>query len=320
MMRLRTISLITVFVIAAVHSSDGNVFAGRIRSEAVGSPGRIKFQIVTVEERGTERNILSESTIEGPPNTDFNINLDGDRFRMSARFLIDLIPPDKLRIRTKLDTRRLYGVSERDLPLYEEDEQKQSLELTFDEGVVLLPFGRSGGDHRLKIEVTPALSSQTSTTPSGEIRPLEINVLKPSPGGIVRFEAFKNPHNFVGELVLLEDGREIARSVAALLIEEPQEITLQPSTNNPQFGISNPLKVKLNIERYSRSRPADQVTFGFDIFEHNSGRNHLGLNGAGVASLGSSLSYDLTDQSVVSAGKKYELRLKFSLAPGEQAN
>lgn len=283
---------------------------------------RIKFRILTVEEKGSERKIISESFVEGPPNTDFNINLEGDRFRMRARFLTDLIRPDRLRVRTKLDTRRLYGSSERQLPLYEEDEQTQSLELGFDEAVVLLPFGRTGGDHRLKIEITPSISNQTSTDSSGTARPLEINILKPSPGGVVRYEAIKIPHNFVAEVALLEDGREIASGKAPLLIEERQEIKLQ---SHGELGhVTSPLIINLIVERFARSRPADLVAFTFDVYQENKANGSLGdavlQNWAGVASLESFSTYDLSGQQFVSKGRKYELRFKFKLAPGEQAD
>ena len=283
---------------------------------------RIKFRILTVEEKGSERKIISESFVEGPINTDFNINLEGDRFRMRARFLTDLIGPDRLRVRTKLDTRRLYGSSERDLPLYEEDEQTQSLELGFDEAVVLLPFGRTGGEHRLKIEIIPSISNQPSTDPSGTARPLEISILKPSPGGVVRYEAIKIPHNFVAEVALLEDGREIASGKSPLLIEERQEIDLQ--SHSGLENVTAPLTVNLMVERFARSRPTDQVAFTFDVYQKNKANGSLGdavlKNWAGVAALGPFLTYDLSGQHFVSKGRKYELRFNFKLAPGEQAD
>jgi hypothetical protein len=315
--------LLTIAVVLTVFVSSDRGSLTRTQPRLVARTlERIKFRIVTVEEKGSERNIISESFVEGPPNTDFNINLEGDRFRMRARFLTDLIRPDRLKVRTKLDTRRLYGSSERQLPLFEEDEQTQSLELGFDEAVVLLPFGRTGGDHRLKIEITPSISNQTSTDLSGAARPLEISILKPSPGGVVRYEAIKIPHNFVAEVALLEDGREIVSGKATLLIEEPQQIKLQPHSGLE--NVTPPLTMKLMVERYARSRPADQVTFGFNIYRENNADGNRGeavvQNWAGVASLDSFLTYDLSGQQFVSKGRKYELRFKFKLAPGEQAD
>ena len=314
-MRLRRCFLIVAFAFASLHSGDTAEISVRTRAVAARNFERIKFHIVTVEEKGSERRIVSESIIDGPPNTDFKVTLDDPHFKMSAGFLTDLIRPDRLRVRAKLDTRRLYGSSERNLRLYEEDEQSQSLEVGFDEVVVLLPFGRGGGDHRLKIEITPAISSQTSTSRPDEARPLEINILRPSPGGIVRFEASKIPHNFVADLVILEDGREIASSPVSLLIEEEQEVVLQPKQ-----GTADPIVVKLVIQRYTRSRPADQVTFDFDIYRQNTSSHKVGPSGAGVASLGSTTTYDIAGHNLGSVGSKYELKVKFNLAPGEQAD
>src|SRR5947209_8200454 len=93
---------------------------------------RIRFQIATVEEDGNVRRIVSLSTVEGPPGTDFDINLQDARFKMSARFLTDLVAPGALKVRTKLNTRRFYGLSPKNLPLYEEDAQAETLQLGFD--------------------------------------------------------------------------------------------------------------------------------------------------------------------------------------------
>jgi hypothetical protein len=315
-MKARTILVIIAVVSTLLLSSDRGRLTARIKL-GERTTQRIKFRILTVEEKGSERHVVSESVIDGPPNTDFAISLEGERFRMKARFLTDLIRPDTLKVRTKLDTRRFYGSSERNLPLYEEDEQNESLELGFDEAVVLLPFGRTGGDHRLKIEITPMLT-ETIMALAEKPRPLEITILKASPGGIINFEATKNPHNFLAEVALLEDGREVATGTASLLIEEPQEIRLKRIGSN-----SDPIVVNLTVNHYARSRPADQVTFGFDIYRQTADagrREMIGQNWAGVAALDSSLKYELDGQNVSSTGRKYELSFRFMLAPGEQAD
>lgn len=291
-----------------------------VRSQAEVPGRRIKFHIVTIEEKGAERTVVSESVVDGPINSDFNVSLEGARFRMKARFLTDLIRPDALRVRTKLNTRRLYGSSERNLPLYEEDEQSQSLELNFDEAVVLLPFGRTGGDHRLKIEITPSYSDQPATSATGQVRPLEINILKASPGGIISLEAQNIPHNFVCDVTLLENGHEVAEGTAPVLLEEPQQITLRARNGARAEPQSQPITVDLTVERYARSRPVDQVSFRFDVRRSNTtGDQVLARNWAGVAGLQSSLDYRL-DGLATNGTKKYELRFSFRLAPGERAD
>ena len=286
------------------------------------NPERIQFHIATIEESGDERNVVSEATIEGPEGTDFNINLQGERFRMRAGFLTDLAGPDVLKIRARLDTRRLYGYSERRLPLYEEDEQSQNLQLGFDEAIVLLPFGRDGGDDRLKIEITPSVSEQAAHLPSGKARPLEIKILKESPGGAISIEASKIPHHFAVEATLVEDGREVAEGKANYLLEEGQEMQLRPTGEASEEILKHPLAINLTIDNYTRSRPADQVALSFDISELDRQQGSpmptvIASKWAGIGSLGSELTYDLSQSYLKATGKKYELRFKVSLADGE---
>lgn len=286
-------------------------------------PERIQFRITTIEEDGRERNIVSDSTVAGAPGTDFDISLQGERFKMNAKFLTDLVAPEHLQVRAWLDTRRLYGYSEKNLPLYEEDNQSQTLDLSFDEMVVLLPFGRDGGENRLKIEITPTVSQQGARLPSGPRRPLEINILKPSPGGVINIQASKIPHRYSVEATLFEDGREVARGASDLLLQEPHELMLRPIEQADAEVVNNPLAVNLLINQYTRSRPADLATVGFDLYRTDQAGAHLeaiGLKWAGVAELGSALSYDLTNVYLKGSGKKFELRFKINLAAGEQAD
>jgi hypothetical protein len=256
---------------------------------------RIRFQISAVEERGEARQIVSQALVEGPPGTDFNIHLRDARFKMTAKFLTDLVTPDKLRVRARLDTRRLHGYSERRLPLYEEDAQGESFELGFDEQIVLLPFGR-GGDDQLQIEISPARSDESVLSPSGEVRPLAIRILKQSPGGAISVEASRVPHRFRLEAALFDRGREVAREAAECLIEEAREVRL------------GPLALALTVDRYARDRPRDQVAISFDASRAG---ETIARGWAGVAGLGSEMNYELGDG----------LTLKFSirLAPGETA-
>jgi hypothetical protein len=315
--------LMLILLLPALAASDGRPTRAR---SAQGGPERIRFRITTVEERHGERNILSETTVEGPPGTDFNINLQSERFKMRAHFLTDLVARDSLRVRTKLDTRRFYGYSEQKLPLYEEDVQASALELGFDEAMVLLPFGREGGGgaaggDTLRIEITPVRSERAARLSSGKKRPLEIEITKPAPNGFISVEAFKVPHRFMVEAVLLEDGREVARGVSDNLLGEPTELALQPNAQaSAEVQKSSPV-VNLSIEQFLRSRPLDQVAVRFDIYradpERKGGRQTLASKWAGIAELDSELPYDLN--AGYQTGRRYELKFRVRLASGEAA-
>jgi hypothetical protein len=319
-MRPRTRITLVLLVILLLAMSSDRVFS-EMPARAQRSHNRIQFRIAAIEETALARNVISEAMVEGPPGTDFNISLRGDRFKMSARFLTDLIGEGALKLRAKLDTRRLYGHSERGLPLYEEDAQSHTVEMGFDEQIVLLPFGRNEGDDRLKIEITPAVSEQAIHLPSGKPRPLEINILKQSPGGEIGVQAFKSPHNFQVEARLFEDGVEIARGAADCLVEEPKEIELLSSAKAGAESLANPLAVTITIDRYERSRPSDSAYLKFDIFRFDarerSRRSAVALNWAGVAGIGSDLAYDLSPHYLESSGKRYEIKFNVRLADGE---
>src|ERR1044072_4486318 len=209
---------------------------------------RVRFQIVTVEEKLAQRNVISSALIEGPPGTDFDIELNGERFKMSAKFLTDIEADNRLKIRAQLQTRRLYGYSARHLPLYEEDQQSQTLHLGFDEDVILLPFGRSGGDDKLKIEITPVWTDEPVYLASGKLRPLEIKIPVVSPDGLINIQARKVPHQFDVDIALLEEGRVVAGSTAKLLLKEKKEVVLHPTEQAASDVITNPIAVNLSVD------------------------------------------------------------------------
>ena len=295
---------------------------GSPRLKAVSPPAsdemkRIRFHVATIEEKAGARDVLAETVVEGPPGTDFEIDLHDERFKMNARFLTDLMADGELKVRATLNTRRLYGRSERDLPLYEEDLQKQILQLGFDEALVLLPFGRDGGD-RLKIEITPAWSEEATRLPSGRLRPLDIDIIKPAPGGMINVRATKKPHNFAVEMMLLENGREVARGASLYLLEESKDILLQPLSQASPETIANPLAVNLTINDYIRGRPLDQAAISFDVYSITGGnRATIAKNWAGIRELMAEIKYDFTNRYLKSSGNRYELRFIIKLAPGE---
>lgn len=324
-MKVQTrILIILMALFLTMTSRSGRLLSAETSQGETRQTQRVKFRIKTIEENTGARSIVSDATVEGPAGTDFDINLEGARFKMSAKFLTDLIGPDSLKLRAQLDTRRLYGYSRQNLPLYEEDNQAQTLDLSFDDMVVLLPFGRGGGDSRLKIEITPNISEQAAMLPSGRARPLEINILKPGPGGVIGIQAWKIPHRFAVEATLLEDGREVARGASDYLIEEAQELILRPTEQASPEVIQSPLALNLAINQFTRSRPADLATIGFDVYStsQQSGlRDAIALKWAGVGELGSDhLNYDLSKVYLKESGKKYELRFKIKLAQGEKSD
>jgi hypothetical protein len=322
-MKVQTRVLIILLALILTLMSGGRLLSAESSSGPTRLPERLRFRITTVEESAGERNVISDATVEGPPGTDFNVSLQTERFKMSARFLTDLRSLDSLKVRAKLDTRRFYGYSQQNLPLYEEDQQSQTLDLGFDESVVLLPFGRGGGDSRLKIEIVPMVSEESARLPSGKTRPLEINILKPSPSGVINVQAWKIPHRFVVEATLLEDGREVARGASDSLIEETKELILRPTEQASPEIAGNPLTINLSINEYMRSRPVDLATIGFDVYRADAQGSHreaIGLNWAGVGELGSALTYDLSDVYFKGSGKKYELRFKINLPQEEQGD
>src|SRR2546421_1323160 len=135
-MKVQTRILILFVALASTLVSDGRFLSARSSPGASSQPERLRFRITTIEESaGGQRKVISDATVEGPTGTDFSIGLEAARFKMDATFLTDQTSPDSLKVRAKLNARRLYGYSEQNLPLYEEDNQSQTLQLGFDEMV-----------------------------------------------------------------------------------------------------------------------------------------------------------------------------------------
>ncbi len=281
----------------------------------------VRFQITTVGENSSgERKILAQTRVEGLPGTDFNINLQTENYMMQTRFLSDLVAEDKLKLRAKLNTRRFYGYSPINLPLYEEDAQSHALRVGFDETVVLLPFGRNGGSETLKIEITPTLISVSK--PDEEARKLKINFDKQISGGEISIEASKTPHRFEAEVVLLADGKAIARGNADCLLEDASEIVLLPVADS-DFGIQW-FAAKLTVNKFMRNRPTDLVGINFDFYRRvgeQSSEEHRAIisTGAGVGSLGGNLIYSLKNENLP-GDKNYELKFNIKLAEGERGD
>lgn len=269
---------------------------------------RISFQVTTISESANERKILAQTTIDGLPGTDFNINLQTENFKMQTRFLSDLISENKLKIRANLETRRFYGYSPINLPLYEEDSQKHTLEIGFNETIVLLPFGQNRSAETLKIEITPTLLTVSEEEWQ---KPMSIKFDKRIPSGEIFIEASKIPHNYEVEAVLLANGEEIARGKADCLYKEEKEIILQSKANSE---LANRLfAAKVTINEFSRSRPNDLIGINFDFYQkRNSDQISIIETGAGINTIGGEFNYRL-DSTNLPKDKNYELRFTINL-------
>jgi hypothetical protein len=279
---------------------------------------RIQFKVSTIEETSQQRHLLAESIIEGPIGTDFEINLKDKKFNMDAYFLTDLQASQQLMIQAKLNTKRYYGLSEKNLPLYEEDEQKHNLMVNLDEAILLLPFGNNTNDDKLKIEITPSFVNRN--TLGGKELPLTIDIVKPDLNGKINVRAYKIPHRFNLVAKLLADGKEIAKGTTECFFKQPKEIQLDfYSTFSQELSIY-PLVLSLNVNKFERSCPTNSFELGFDIFRLNQAKNQkesIIENGAGAGNFGEELKYDLTNLYLPTSNKKYELKISLTVTNNE---
>src|ERR1044072_8103723 len=108
-MKMRSKLTLILFVLLSL-TGGGHIRSTNANRKAVDLK-RMQFQIATIREHAGERTVISSSVIEGPPGTDFDIDLQGESFKMKARFLTDFDESRALRVRANLQTRRLYGHS-----------------------------------------------------------------------------------------------------------------------------------------------------------------------------------------------------------------
>lgn len=264
---------------------------------------RIQFQIRAVEESARNRAILSESLIEGPPGTDFDITLQDDLFRLKAQFLTDVIAPGRLKIRGTLTTKRLYGQSERQLPLYEEDSQVHSLQIGFDEALVLFPFGRKGGDEVLKIEITPR-----AVYSSGELQHPQRLLIKPVKtdlNGNIDLQARKVPHKFLTVVQLTKNGAVVAEGKSGCWLEEPQPIQLVP-LQIPNAPAVPGLVVDFTVNQVPYSQPNSTFGVNFDI--RGTDQKVFARNWRGIGEFGIPLQYALPNEIPVNSEEGWELK------------
>lgn len=282
------------------------IFAG-LNHDAPGSETlpNVRFQVKAITERAGSRQVLAETHIDGPPGTDFDIKLNDPRFKLTADFITDLIGTERVKLRVKLATKRLFGYSPRNLPIYEEDLQQHTLQVGIDETVELLPFGHNDAE-TLKIEIEPVITA----LPRTREQPLKIEIVKLSHNGLLNINARKMPHRFNLVASLRVDGEEVARGAAQYLLQEAQEIRLVPvaGAKLPELALS------MSIDSYQRSRPADLYTINFDIYQvSGKTKAEMAKNWAGVGNIGEPLSYEL-NSVLPCPGRRCELAFTVDLA------
>jgi hypothetical protein len=290
------------------------------RAEAEGQK-RIRFQIDMVEKNGGATRPISNAVVEGPPGLDFNITLNTMHYNLEAKFLTDMEGRNAVNVRANLVTRRMLGYSRKGLPMYEEDRCGQTLEVGFDEQMVLFPFGQIG-EANLEIDIAPVLTTNDIYEPSGAKVPLQIAFIR-KVEGVIHIEAMKTPHRFQVEATLVEDGRDIARGVSQVVLQQKQELALTRVYGSPP-GSGQPLpEVALSVDRYERGCPTGSAAFSFDIYgpgaeaEGRKNRPLVASDWAGIGQLGADSVYNLADTSLAVPGRRRELRLKIAPATGE---
>ncbi len=253
----------------------------------------IAFDITAATETAEGRTPVADAVIAGPSGTDFDIALDAGRFRMSAQFLTELNPGGRdLRVVAVLDTKRLYGTSERGLPLYEEDHQNHSFRLGFDEQLVLLPFGGRDREERLVIDIVPRRVHLTSEN-------LQIHFNQQS--GNIRINASRRQHRFATEAEVIRGGKVVARGSARSFLGDSATIRL--AALDPAARFQN-LDLVLTIQS-SEPRPPDEVVqISFDLLRRGS---PLLQGWAGAGTLGGDLVYDL--HQVLGGDQPLQLRI-----------
>lgn len=315
-MKAKVLYTLILLTTCALLSGDRN----NAQVSAANQQKRVRFQITAIRESTAESAVLSQTTIEGLPGTDFRVNLQTGKFKLQASFLNELTADNHLKIGTHLETRRFYGYSPGKLPLYEEDSQKQTLNAGFDEKIVLLPFGRNSGDgsETLKIEILPTLLMAEN---SGEA-PLTIKFDKQLPSGEISIEAVKIPHKFTVEATLQADGHPIACGTNNFSLEEENEIALLPVGGTDANLSVQGFKTKLIVDKFIRNRPQDLAGINFDVYraQENAAQNLMIIShGEGIGLINGEMSYPL-ESSVLPRGRKYELTFKIRLADNERAD
>ena len=249
------------------------LLAAPARPAETGAARWVSFRVRTVATTGGERAAVSSATVRGPAGTDLSLELREARFEMTASLRTDLVG-GRVRIAARLTARRAAGTSERGLPLYEEDRLRETVEVAADgsEAMALLPFGPNPGGDELSVEVVPTLDA----APHAEGEPLDVRIDDPGPGGWIRVEASRVPHEFEVSAEVVGAGGGGGR----FSLEEPKTIDVGGR------------KLTLTVDRVLRGCPKDQVGVTFDV-------DDVARGWSGIASGGDPLEYRLPSGEVL---------------------
>lgn len=266
-------------------------------SMAQGGAGkRVRFNVIALEEKGPIKKIRSHAEIEGPAGIDFEILLQDDRFFMKACFITDLLENSSILMRATLTTKRLYGYSERNLPLWEEDLQQHRIEVSLDEQLVLLPFGK-GGEERLKIEIIPSLAAMDASP-----QPIRIHIKHANAPGEVRYFARKIPHYFNLKMELLENDRMIASGQGRIMLKGSSKVLLTPVTE----GEMDALQLEVTVEAYRGVGSRGSIEYFFNACYKNKKEKRIG-----AIQLGKTTTLPFPLLNIPAKNKSYKLRICF---------
>jgi hypothetical protein len=178
------------------------------------------------EERGGTQRTLYAADVEGPSDVDFQIVMHDARHDIEATFVNEPLPAGGIDSRVHLRSRRAWGLSKNNLPLWEEDDQHLRIQIEPGQQIELLPFGRSGEAGLLKLEITPSVPR-----PAVSARPLEIRIGQQAPGGAINVLAYRSPHWYTAEVALSRNGVATAHGSRRLFVDEGGLIALRGASS-----------------------------------------------------------------------------------------
>lgn len=266
----RSLRLTTLVALALIAGGAARREPARLAAVERDGARRISFRVRTLLGPEGARSIVSDATVEGALGTDLTLRSQAGSFTLAAQIKTDLLSNGTLRLVADLTTRRSAGRSERGLPLFEEDVQRQIVKLATDgsQSLVVLPFGRNPGGEELALDILPQLTGHPARDRTGQWLPPAIQIAQVGPEGWLNIEAAWNPHRFRVEGVLRREGRSLARGAGHCALAEVCALPLTGFAGAP--GALNS-RLDLTVIRTLSTCPTPQVAFEFDLLGGASG-------------------------------------------------